>query len=39
MRHLVANGFAEEPVQREYLPTALSKEMVQIGSLAIVESL
>ncbi|KAJ5975404.1 Plant methyltransferase dimerization [Penicillium waksmanii] len=39
MRLLVANGFADEPVQCEYLPTAISKEMAQRGSVAMVETL
>ncbi|KAJ5476700.1 Plant methyltransferase dimerization [Penicillium sp. IBT 31633x] len=39
MRVLVANGFVEEPAPREYLPTALSREMTQRTSVGVVGSL
>lgn len=39
MRLMVACGFADEPVHGAYLPTAISKEMAQNSSAAIVESL
>ncbi|PWY96044.1 S-adenosyl-L-methionine-dependent methyltransferase [Aspergillus sclerotioniger CBS 115572] len=39
MRLCVAFGFAEEPTPCEYLPTAVTKEMVNRTSIGVVESL
>ena len=39
MRLCVAFGFAAEPVPGKYLPTAVTKEMVNRTSVGVVESL
>lgn len=39
MRLLVSHDIVEEPAPRQYLPTAISKEMTQRAAIGTVESL